>query len=261
MKCNGSRSNCSSIRVKIPTLSFLPGDLALIEGSPAVRRRFIDVLCAILYPVYAFRLTEYRRAIAHKRILLGSGKSTMIADRVIAPAASWIWSCREKAVRAIEMGLEASLSLPPGPVSFSMERGGAGLKEAGDEDYLLSVEKNSKREKGSLRPLVGPHRDNFKVLSNGIPASAVFSRGQRRRASLSLVIAAGWAVQTKLKRKPILLLDEVASELDQEGRRAVVSTLAALQWQVIAATAEGDMIDWPGTIWSASEGAFTRKEF
>lgn len=259
MKCDGKRSNCSSIRVKVPTLSFLPGDLALLEGSPSVRRRFIDVLCAIIYPLYALRLTEYRRAISHKKALLESGRATEIVDKAIAPIASWIWGCRDRAVKAIGMGLEASLSLPPGPMSFSMERGCGGLLNDGEEDYLLSVERHARRERGSRRPLVGPHRDEFRITSNGIAASSAFSRGQRRRASLSLVIAAGWVVQTKLRRAPILLLDEVASELDREGRRITVETLSSLGWQVIAATAEEDM-DWPGTVWIAGDGTFKRKD-
>lgn len=260
MKCDGKRSNCSNIRVKVPTLSFLPGDLALLEGSPSVRRRFLDVLCAIIYPLYALRLTEYRRAVSHKKALLDSGRPTNIADKAMAPMASWIWGCRERAVKAIGMGLEASLSLPPGPMSFSMIRGGGGLSDDGEEDYRLSVERHARRERGSLRPLVGPHRDEFRITSGGMAASSAFSRGQRRRASLSLVIAAGWAVQAKLRRKPILLLDEVASELDHAGRGITVETLNSLGWQVIAATAEGEIIDWPGAVWTAERGIFSRKD-
>ncbi|SMG26509.1 DNA replication/repair protein RecF [Dethiosulfovibrio salsuginis] len=260
MKCDDKRSNCSNIRLKIPTLSFLTEDMALIEGSPAVRRRFMDVLCAVIYPMYALRLTEYRRAIAHKKALLVSGRSTVLVDRAVAPMASWIWSCRDRAVKAIRMGLEASGDLPPGQVSFFMERGGGGLAEDGEEDYYLSVDRFSQRERGSIRPLVGPHRDDLKVLSGSMAASSVFSRGQRRRLSISLIVAAGWVIQTKLKKKPILLLDEVASELDPNGRRILVETLKNLKWQVIAATAEENVFDWPGAIWNADKGDFYRKE-
>lgn len=260
VKCDNKKTNCSNLRLKIPTLSFLTEDMALIEGSPSVRRRFLDVLCAVMYPLYAFRLTEYRRAIGHKKALLQSGRSTSLVDKAIAPMASWIWSCRDRAVKAMEIGLESSGALPPGQLSFYLERGGAGLLENGEDDYGLSVDRNSRRERGSLRPLVGPHRDDLKITSCEKNASSVFSRGQRRRASLSLVISAGRAIEYRLKKSPILLLDEMASELDPDGRTILVETLESLRWQVIAATAEEDLNHWPGAVWKASDGLFFRKE-
>ena len=73
---------------------------------------------------------------------------------------------------------------------------------------------------------------------------------------MALMIAAGLSVERRLRRKPILLLDEIASELDEEGRRFTVSTLERTGWQVIAAGAE--RIDpWPGTVWSVENGSIS----
>lgn len=260
MKCDGRKSSCSEIRLKVPCLSFLPGDLAMIEGSPSVRRHFLDVLCAVLYPLYAVKLTEYRRAMAHKKTLLFAGRSTMLIDRAIAPLASWLWSCRERAVKAIGMGLGASGDLPPAPIAFALSRGGSGVKQDPSEDYMASLEANSARERVSGRPLVGPHRDDLVIRSGGRDVASLFSRGQRRRASLSMVIAAGWAIERKLGKKPILLLDEVVSELDEAGRDMTISTLRGLDWQIIATAAETGSFRWPGALWTANDGSFSRKE-
>lgn len=259
MRCDGKKSICSHIRSKVPCLSFLPEDLAIIEGSPGVRRRFLDVLCALLYPLYAIKLGEYRRAAAHKKVLLNAGRSTGLADRAMAPLASWIWSCRERSVKAIVMGLGASGSLPPAPMEFRLSRGGAGTEDDPSLDFWASLDVMASGERRSGRPLVGPHRDDLMIRSGGRKIADLFSRGQRRRASLSMVIGAGWAIERKSGRKPILLLDEFASELDEDGRELTVSTLKELGWQIIATAAEARSFSWPGVMYTAKDGLFTEE--
>lgn len=254
MKCDGKRSNCTSIRFRIPALAFLPGQMALIEGGPAVRRRFLDVLCALLYPLYGVKITEYRRLVKHKRAMLINRESTDLADRTMAPIAAWIWNCREKAVNALKYGLSAFEELLPAPVTLELLHGGAGTDLQDDEMFFKALRLNRSRESGSRRPLVGPHRDDILISGNGREASSVFSRGQRRRTALALVMAAGWTVNRRLRRSPVLLLDEIASELDQEGREIMVSALVKSRWQVFAATAEDNLPDWPGSIYNVGDG-------
>jgi DNA replication and repair protein RecF len=57
-----------------------------------------------------------------------------------------------------------------------------------------------------------------------------------------------------MKRKPVLMLDEIAAELDEKGRNIMVNTLAESSWQVFAATAEGNIRDWPGAVWAVEKG-------
>ncbi len=70
-----------------------------------------------------------------------------------------------------------------------------------------------------------------------------------------MMLAAGKAVEARLKRKPLILLDEIASELDREGRKITVDSLMDTGWQVIAAAAELPGAEWPGRIWKVEEGA------
>ena len=76
--------------------------------------------------------------------------------------------------------------------------------------------------------------------------------------AVALMMAAGWAVQRKLRREPILLLDEVAAELDEGGRAVLVESLAERKWQVFAATAESAFDSWPGATWAVSGGEVRR---
>jgi DNA replication and repair protein RecF len=69
------------------------------------------------------------------------------------------------------------------------------------------------------------------------------------------MLAAARAVEARLRRKPVILLDEIASELDEEGREKTIEALALSGWQVIAAAAELPPGEWPGKIWKADDGA------
>jgi DNA replication and repair protein RecF len=69
------------------------------------------------------------------------------------------------------------------------------------------------------------------------------------------MLAAGKAVEARLRRKPLILLDEVASELDREGRESTVASLGRTGWQVVAAAAEMPGGEWSGSRWKVEDGA------
>ncbi len=253
LKADGSRSNWSSFRARIPALTFLPGDLALIEGSPAVRRRFLDVVSALIFPLYARRLADYRRIVRHRRFLLARGQDGTVALRATEDLACWIWSCRLEILRGLREGLDRWRALWPSKMALELRRGGSVGGEDLREDFRRSCASLAPRERAARTPLVGPHRDDLVLTSQGRSAAAVFSRGQRRRAALALVMAAASLAEVRLRRRPVLLLDEVAAELDGPGRRLLTDCLAKSRWQVFAASAEGAP-DWPGSIWNLSEG-------
>lgn len=252
--CNGKRCGAADLRPRVPSLAFLPEDLALVEGSPGIRRRFLDQLCALLLPLYALKLHEYKRALRSRVILLRQGKNVGLTARVLAPLAGWLWSSREMAVRLLVEGLSAMHALLPAEVSLVFSRGGCAGEGNPIEEYWKSLALLEKRERLVGSPLVGPHRDDLFLGVEEQAASVVLSRGQRRRLAVALMLAAGYAVERRLRRCPLLLLDEVAAELDGEGRGLLFSSLAATGWQIFAATAEGTPYEWPGKEWRVHEG-------
>ena len=248
----------STVRSKVPALSFTPEDLALVEGAPATRRRFVDCLCALLLPLYALRLLEFRRALRHRTAALRQGRGISATARVLAPLASWLWASRESAVDLLKVGLSEVEDLLPGPVEVTFSRGGGLGLEDGLEDFWAALSRHAKTEERAGLPLVGPHRDDLVIESGTRTAAQVFSRGHRRRVAVALMMAAGWAVERKLRRTPILLLDEVAAELDDRGRSVMIEALSKRKWQVIAATAENAFDHWPGATWGVSGGSVRR---
>ena len=255
VKYNGKRCSFPEVRSVAPSLAFLPSDMELLDGSPARRRSFLDRLCALLWPLYARRLVEFRRAVRHRIVLLRQGGNLVALSKAMAPLASWLWGARASAVSALAEGLAALPDLLPLPVRLAHVRGGAGRVKDPLEDWWESLEARREKERLCCSPLVGPHRDDLEVCCGERSAASCLSRGQKRRASAALMIAAGRCVERRLRRSPILLLDEIASELDAAGREVTVETLRSTGWQVVA-TAAGEVVpDWPGLTLRVEGGA------
>ncbi|GAB6281083.1 MAG: AAA family ATPase [Thermovirga sp.] len=253
MKSGNSSIRASHLRPLVPSLIFLPGDLSLVEGSPSVRRRLLDRLCALLFPVYAQRLHEYSRALRQRNASVKYGKNMMSAARVMAPIAAWIWSCRLAAADLMTNGLTETGNLLPCGISIVLKRGSIGLEDL-HEDFWESLKVSEKTEKYSGVCAVGPHRDDLEIRFGDRDAARCFSRGYRRRIAVSLLLSSGRAVERKMRKKPILLLDEVTAELDHEGRESLIRTLVDTGWQVFATTAEECSPEWPGRVWNVGEG-------
>lgn len=254
LKLGGSTCRATDIRMKVPSLSFLPDDMSLVEGSPSVRRRFMDRICALLFPLYAPRLYEYRRAVRQRTAAIRRGRGVSAASRVMAPLASWIWGARSAAVDLLKLGMDACRVLLPAEVGVTLARGGSSGIEDGMEDFWKGLQRYRDRESAIGACLVGPHRDDLVVSSGSRPASETLSRGHRRRTAVALLVAAGWAVERKTRRKPLLLLDEVMAELDMDGREKMIEALLERGWQTFVTTAEDCTPQWPGRVWRVEAG-------
>ena len=271
-KVNKERVSLSELRTYIPALCFLPGDMNIIDGTPAVRRVFVDKICTILSIPYAKRLSDYKRLIRHRIKLLRIGKSPTVTSHLISSIGSWIWSIRSSVVKMLNeyVSIEGSSKLSPFPLKLSHKPGGnAENNETYEEapritksDLLERLEFYSERELKVKAPLAGPHRDDILISVSGnkekhlgalSPASAL-SRGQKKRAVVSLLLASGRILQSRLKRKPIFLLDEVFSELDEEARHIVATALYETGWQIFASSAENNLSDWRGKVFNLCDG-------
>lgn len=254
LRLDGKKATWSTLRSFIPSLSFLPTHMALIEGSSAVRRRFLDVLCSILFPVYAFRLSQYRKVLRHRRCLLVAGKKVSLTSRPMGELSGWIWRCRQQAVAALQTELDQQSGLLPLPLELAVLRGGAGLAFEPLDDFFESEQAMMEREFHAKTPLVGPHRDDMTMVCGSRVASEVLSRGQRRRSAMALVLAAASLVEHRMGRRPLLIIDEIWSELDDEGKKILVENLCQSQCQVFAATTDLKDCHWPGSVWLIEKG-------
>lgn len=247
--------NATELRWKVPILTFLPNDMAIIEDSASYRRRLLDMVLALVVPPYAVRLHDYRRCIRQKTALLRQGVPTMTVDRALMPMSVWIWKMREEAVSLLSSCLEEISSLLPCPVSLSFRRGGGGFADDAELDYIESLLRCRPKEAAMKVPLVGPHRDDLIIRTDGRMAAEAMSRGFRRRTAIALMLAASDGVKRKLGKDPVLLLDEVTAELDAEGREILFEALLARKTQVFAATAEPFAEGFPGTAYEVRRGS------
>jgi DNA replication and repair protein RecF len=271
-RLNKERVSSSVLRTHIPALCFLPDDMNFIDGTPGIRRVFIDKLCSTLSIPYAKRLSDYKRLVRHRIKLLKIGKSPDITSDLLSAIGSWIWSVRSLAVRMINdyISNENPSMLSCFQVKMRLKLGGAPENDENSpcesyiskNDFLKGLEFYSAREMRLKVPLIGPHRDDISIsierdkdIKSGEALSAhVLSRGQKRRVVISIMLASGKIMETKLKRKPIFLLDEIFSELDEDARQTIADALHETGWQIFATSADSTLSNWKGNVYKLNNG-------
>ncbi len=204
---------------KIPTLLFVPEHLTLFSGPKRDRQRFFDRFLYQISPSYGENLSRFRQALKQKNFLLKNfNSSSDIApwNNILAETIPAILTVRKEFLRELNPLLQKefnSISQTQEPLFLELER---------KEDYLATPESvqeffvnNAEREQGSQCCLIGPHRDDFKFSLRDTLIRSTASRGEERSVLLAMLAAKKNLLKTKLNQNPILLLDDVFSELDQ----------------------------------------------
>ncbi|MSU70253.1 MAG: DNA replication/repair protein RecF [Opitutaceae bacterium] len=218
---------------KFPTVAFTAQDLQLVRGSPAGRRRWLDLTLAAMDASYFRALQTYTRALGERNALLKSGPGFAEAsldrgkwdaqlsafEQALAPAAAELITRRAAGLGALAVTLQTAY----GQLCDGTEP--AGLKydpnfaEPSAEILLARFEAGRTRDAQFRMTLVGPHRDDFHFTVRGTAAKDFASEGQQRSLVLALRLAqAGW-FQEKSGVRPVLLADDVLGELDPARRR------------------------------------------
>jgi DNA replication and repair protein RecF len=226
-----------------PLLSvFLPERLELLKGPPAVRRAHLDQLVAALWPSRAEARREYHRVLAQRNALLlriragrASEASLPTWDRELAGKGIALRDHRAEtadllaepfAARAEQLGLSGRVRIEYRPRS-----------RASDEEELAAELRErlaSDLERGFSGH--GPHRDELAILRDGRELRAYGSQGEQRLALLALLLAERALLASERGRTPLMLLDDVMSELDGERRELLCRELAEGGQSVIATT-------------------------
>lgn len=233
---NGVKKMSGELVGELPTVLFLPSDLALFTGPPQDRRRFLDRILCQLSPDYARALAEYQRILKQRNALLSRmatgnscGDELTVWDAALAQEGSAIVLARLELLETFQ------LTLPHELQTFG---------ESFDDVRLMYERKGEARERGELaeelRTLltehrdrdilleattVGPHRDDWKILMDGRELSSFASRGQQRACVLALLFLQASYMELRRGEKPVILLDDVLSEFDQIHRGGVLEAL------------------------------------
>ena len=252
VRVNGVPRRTPALRLALPIVLFAPEDMLLVVGSPSLRRQVLDGLVLQLVPAAASAMTTYARALVQRNNLLRA-----VRDSVADPGELRFWTdvIADEGGRIVEWRRQTLRSLA-GPLA------GAHSEIAPEEDgleliYLSNAEAVPGEEAGAaLRrrlaetaekevwngaTLVGPHRDDIAFLLAGRDMTSFSSRGQQRTAILALKLAQLDLLRQANGREPLLLLDDVFSELDPERRAHLVRRIGELPQAFVTTTTLDDL--------------------
>jgi DNA replication and repair protein RecF len=227
---------------------FLPDRLALVKGPPAVRRSHLDRLVAALWPARAETRRRYGRALAQRNALLGRVRAGM------APADSldaWDLELAKEGRDLSATRREAVATLAPEFASAAAELGLAGeatlgyapRSEATTPEALaseLAERRSGDVERGYTGH--GPHLDEVDMELDGRAIRRYASQGEQRAALLALLFAERRALLEARREPPLMLLDDVMSELDPDRRRLLAARLAEGEGQTVITATEPDHV-------------------
>lgn len=229
---------------------FLPDRLELIKGAPGVRRGHLDQFVAALWPARRANRRSYAEALAQRNALVARGAvgaSLDTWDRELARTAAQLIADRTAAAGALtERFAAAGAALGLDPEPQIRYRTVADIDPADQDAFVAAL---AERRDADLRrgfTTFGPHRDELVITQAGRELRTYGSQGQQRVALLALLLAEGEAISELTGNRPLILLDDVMSELDITRRGLLVDRVAAIG-QVLITTTEIEHVP-PGAV-------------
>jgi DNA replication and repair protein RecF len=242
---------------------FSPEDLGLIKNGPRERRRFINIELCQLDSIYYYNLQQYNKILQQRNNLLKKMKKNNKIDKTIS-----IWnnqlSIYGSKLIAQRQEFINNLNLIIQKIHSDISGNKENLtlkyeKNVSDIDFIQKLESNINKDIKFGSTSVGPHRDDIMFLINGIDIRKYGSQGQQRTAALSLKLSEIKLVMEKIDDTPILLLDDVLSELDEDRQKYLIQSLVDIQ-TIITCTGIEDYIKNSiniGRLYKVSKGNVT----
>jgi DNA replication and repair protein RecF len=234
---------------------FSPEDLKLVKEGPVFRRRFLDIEISQVKPGYYYNLQQYNKVLLQRNNLLKSIKydksliNTLdIWDEQLSRFGAYIIDCRMEFIKKISMlsrlvHRKITDGIEELNVSYATPFKGTGSREdtarAIYHDLVHARDKDMHRGSTS----VGPHRDDLDVYINNIDVKVFGSQGQQRTSALSLKLAELEFIKSECMEYPVLLLDDVLSELDVKRQKFLLDSLKNIQ-TVLTCTGIGDILEF-----------------
>lgn len=245
------RDKISDILGTLNMIMFSPETLDVVKGSPQIRRKFIDILLCQTNRRYLYYLQQYNILIKNKSLALKKGRADKKFEDIIPIWNDHIAKYGGKIAYIRMMTIEKLDGFMKNEISqitngkeeselhyktyFSYK---SDMDSTCFEETLKNVlQKELKKEKDLSQCLIGPHRDDFEILLNGLSSRQYCSQGQQRTLALSLILSELYFVEAIKGEKPVLLLDDVMSELDVERQEYLIIGLKDVQ-TIITATDE-----------------------
>lgn len=216
---------------------FSPEELKLIKDSPEDRRKFMNVVLSQTNKKYFYLMGRYEKVLASRNKLLKSGqnikeiKDTIdIWDRALSELAGKIYLERRQFLSELApLAQKAHEYLSSGQEKLDLEYKSSFTGDDYEEKMQKSLAKNLEKDLKLGYTSVGIHRDEIDLYLNGVEVKNYGSQGQQRTTALSLKLAELEFIKNRVGEYPILLLDDVFSELDSERRKKLLNFTSKTQ--------------------------------
>ena len=255
LRVNGVPRRASEVVGQIAAVLFTAQDIELLTGAPSQRRRYLDLTLSQVNGPYLRSLQRYSRVLLQRNSLLrrlqdglGRGEQLSFWDQELVREAAVIFNARAEAVAPISrqaaehyeqlsggrerLEITYAPQLPPGAERECLAAPLAQLQET----LLAHLRPRQRQEIAAGASLYGPHRDDVSFAIDGLPAAGYGSRAQQRSAALALRLAEMRYIEEQIGDTPVLLLDDILSELDERHRHATLDGLRYGEQVLLTAT-------------------------
>jgi DNA replication and repair protein RecF len=255
VRVNGAFCRASDLVGRVNVALFSPGDVELVAGPPALRRRYLDMTLSQVDRRYLLELQRYQRVLVQRNHLLrrvgeGGARAEELEywDEELARSGAAIVVRRRQAIAMLAPRAAAAhrcLSGGSEHLSITYQEGaepsGAVASEGEAEPAVAASLRKAlaavqPRELRAGVSLLGPHRHDLAFALDGRPLAPVGSRGQQRTAALALKLAEAEFLEVVTQERPLVLLDDVLSELDGARRQQVMERAASLEQAFLTAS-------------------------
>ena len=235
-KLNGAPLRAAEqLRTEIATLVFTPDRLAVVKGGPAVRRAYFDRALGRLTPARAQLSAEYAAVIAQRNAALRRVAAGYSSRDALAP---WTEQVAELGRRLVESRSEVLAALAPGFAARAEELGllAARMTYEGEPPTKAALEARLDRDLERGATGLGPHLDDVVLASGSRDLRNFGSQGEQRLTVLALLLAEAELIAERRGYAPLLLLDDVLSELDPRRRRVLAERVQGVGQTLVTAT-------------------------
>lgn len=223
----------------LKVVTFSPESLSLVKGSPQERRRFLDMGISQLSRSYFFKLQQYNAALKQRNALLKTPEAAKCRDYIrmwdeqLALAGSYIVNARARFINNLKStvsDMHERLSL--GKDTLEMEYAPSVFADDTSAIYDAIMQKLHTCFDDDVRrgmTYIGPHKDDITLKTNGLDSKTYASQGQQRTAALALRLSETELIRNVCKENPVVLLDDVFSELDEGRCNALLESVSDCQ--------------------------------
>ncbi len=256
---------------------FIPEHLNLIKGSPELRRNYLDDVAVMQTKTHLKKLSRYNRGLKQRNNILSFIHPNVTAEELSASLASWNEVIAGEGINVTygrlkyfaflkEYAADMYYQLTEGAEKLEMDYYSSIFKTTSINfdnvnelfiEYIAELEKNLEAEMKLHYTLSGVHRDDVNFYINGMAARDYASQGQLRSAALALKLSEAEMIRQRNKTCPVVILDDILSELDHIRRRFVINNIEKSQVFITCCNIDDLSSLKNGRTWITENGTFT----